>query len=79
MDLLEQENIRLSGVVPGDVIRISVWIKGMDLHPDSAAAVGDAWSVAITPIFHNNIGNNAGWGEYLGKRHSIKVPECNII
>ena len=54
----------LSGVVPGDVIRISVWIKGMNLNPDSAAAVGDQWSVAITPIFHNTIGNNAGCGEF---------------
>ena len=66
----------VSGVVPGDVIRISVWIKGMDLHPDSAAAVGDAWSVAITPIFHNTIGNNAGWGEFWSRDIPLKFPNA---
>ncbi len=64
----------VSGVVPGDVIRISVWIKGMNLNPDSAAAVGDAWSVALTPIFHNTIGNNAGWGEFWSRDIPLKFP-----
>ena len=64
----------LSGVVPGDVIRISVWIKGVGLYPDSAAAVGDQWSVAITPIFHNTIGNNAGWGEFWSRDIPLKFP-----
>lgn len=66
----------VSGVVPGDIIRISVWIKGMDLHPDSAAAAGDQWSVAITPIFHNTIGNNAGWGEFWSSDIPLKFPNA---
>ncbi len=66
----------LNGIVPGDIIRISVWIKGKDLFPDSAAAVGDQWSVAITPIFHNTIGNNAGWGEFWSRDIPLKFPNA---
>ena len=66
----------LSGVVPGDVVRISVWIKGMNLLPDSAAAVGDSWSVAITPIFHNTIGNNSGWGEFWSSDIPLTFPNA---
>jgi len=66
----------LSGVVPGDVIRVSVWIKGMNLKPDSAAAVGDPWTVAITPIFHNTVGNNAGWGEFWASDIPLKFPNA---
>ncbi|MFZ1685430.1 MAG: T9SS type A sorting domain-containing protein, partial [Candidatus Zixiibacteriota bacterium] len=67
-----QDISTLSGVVPGDVIRISVWIKGMDLHPDSAAAVGDSWSIAITPMFHNTIGNNSGFGDFWASDIPLK-------
>ena len=49
---------------PGDVVRISVWIKGANLQPDSAIAVGDQWSVSITAIYHTTINNNDGWGQY---------------
>ncbi|MFA4924387.1 MAG: T9SS type A sorting domain-containing protein, partial [Ignavibacteriaceae bacterium] len=66
----------LNGIVPGDILRISVWIKGMNLKPDSAAAVGDAWSVALTPIFHNTIGNNAGWGEFWASDIPLKFPNA---
>ncbi|MGD8778000.1 MAG: hypothetical protein PVH88_03455, partial [Ignavibacteria bacterium] len=53
----------LSDVEVGDVLRISVWLKGSNLKPDSASSVGDQWSLSITPIFHNTVGNNEGWGE----------------
>jgi hypothetical protein len=49
---------------PGDWLRISVWIKGANLQPDSAIAVGDQWSVSITAIYHTTIDNNEGWGQY---------------
>jgi hypothetical protein len=68
---------QLIDVVPGDVIRISVWVKGMNLNPDSAAAVGDAWSVAITPMFHNTIGNNAGFGDFWASDIPLKFP--NVV
>ena len=54
----------LTDVFPGDNLRISVWIKGMNLEPDSVIAVGDAWSISLTTIYHTTIGNNEGWGQY---------------
>ncbi|MFZ2322799.1 MAG: hypothetical protein WAV89_03775, partial [Ignavibacteriaceae bacterium] len=66
----------LSGVVAGDVVRISVWIKGMNLEPDSAAAVGDQWSVAITPTFHSTIGNNEGFNEIWSRDIPLKFPNA---
>ncbi|MBU2493799.1 MAG: T9SS type A sorting domain-containing protein, partial [Bacteroidetes bacterium] len=39
------------------------------------AAVGDQWSVAITPIFHNTIGNNAGWGEFWASDIPLVFPK----
>ncbi len=54
----------LGDIQPGDAIRVSVWVKGANLEPDSAIAVGDAWSVSLTAIYHTTIGNNAGFGDY---------------
>ena len=48
----------------------------MNLLPDSAAAVGDSWSVAITPIFHNTIGNNSGWGEFWASDIPLTFPNA---
>jgi hypothetical protein len=64
----------LNGVVPGDILRISVWIKGMDLYPDSVAAVGDQWSIAITPTFHSTIGNNEGFNQIWASDIPLKFP-----
>jgi hypothetical protein len=58
------KRFELTDVVPGDNLRISVWIKGANLNPDSALAVGDAWSISLTAIYHNTLGNNEGWGQY---------------
>ncbi len=66
----------LNGVVPGDVVRISVWVKGENLLPDSAAAAGDAWSVAITPILHKTVGNNAGFGDFWASDIPLKFPNA---
>jgi protein involved in polysaccharide export with SLBB domain len=65
----------LTGLEPGDVVRISVWMKGENLQPDSAAAVGDQWSVAITPIQHNTLGNNEGWGEFWSRDIPLVFPK----
>ncbi len=54
----------LDDAQPGDVLRISVWIKGANLEPDSAIAVGDPWSISLTAIYHTTIDNNEGWGQY---------------
>ncbi len=64
----------INDVKPGDVLRISVWLKGQDLDPTNVALVGDQAAFAITPIFHNTIGNNAGWGEFWAKDIPLKFP-----
>ena len=71
-----QDITALNGIVPGDILRISVWIKGMNLYPDSAAAFWDAWSVAITPMFHNTIGNNAGFGDFWASDIPLRFPNA---
>ena len=47
---------------PGDMVRISVWIKADNLVPDSAAAYPDPWSCGFTPIFFGSADNNSGFG-----------------
>ena len=54
----------LGDIQPGDNIRVSVWVKGANLQPDSAIVVGDPWSVSLTAIYHTTINNNDGWGQY---------------
>ena len=49
-------------IKPGDVVRISVWIKASGLYPDSAAKYPTTWAVGVTPQFFTDMGNNAGWG-----------------
>lgn len=68
-------NVDLQNVEAGDVIRISVWIKGENLHPDSVEAVGDQWTVALTPIFHETIGNNEGWGQIWASDIPLWFPD----
>ena len=58
------KRFELADVMPGDNLRISVWIKGMNLQPDSAMSVGDDWSVSLTAIYHTTLTNNEGWGQY---------------
>ncbi|KUG25997.1 hypothetical protein ASZ90_004177 [hydrocarbon metagenome] len=66
----------LENVQPGDILRISLWVKGENLEPDSVAVVGDQWSLAITPIFHNTIGNNEGWGEFWASDIPLIFPHA---
>jgi len=64
----------ITDLVPGDMIRISVWIKAMNLKPDSFYVVGDQWSVAITPIWHNTLGGNEGFGEIWASDIPLEFP-----
>ena len=66
----------LDGVVVGDVLRISVWIKGENLEPDSVISVGDQWSVALTPIFHTTLGGNEGFGDYWASDIPLVFPNA---
>ncbi len=58
------EKFALADVQPGDNIRLSIWVKGCNLYPDSAIAVGDPWRVALSAIYHTTMGNNEGWEQY---------------
>ena len=48
----------------GNWIGISVWVKGMNLNPDSAASVGQQWSIALSATYHSTMGNNEGFNQY---------------
>jgi hypothetical protein len=58
----------------GDVLRISVWLKGKDLDPQHAATVGDAATFSITPMLHNKVGNNEGFGDFWASDIPLKFP-----
>ena len=64
----------LANLNPGDMIRISVWIKAKNLSPDSFYVVGDQWSVAITPLWHNTLGGNEGFGEIWASDIPLEFP-----
>ncbi|MFH1195699.1 MAG: T9SS type A sorting domain-containing protein [bacterium] len=64
----------ITDVAVGDVLRISVWLKGKDLDPANVAAVGDQAKFAITPIFHNTLTNNEGWGEIWSSDIPLTFP-----
>jgi hypothetical protein len=56
----------LEGVGPGDVARISVWIKASNLVPDSAALYPTTWAVGFTYGFWKGVGNNDGFNSIDG-------------
>jgi len=56
----------LKGVGPGDVARISVWIKASNLVPDSAALYPTTWAVGFTYGFWKGVGNNDGFNSIDG-------------
>jgi hypothetical protein len=60
------------GINPGDIIRISVWIKASNLVPDSAAKHPETWAVGFTPLMFSSAGNNDGYDDIItssGDRH----------
>jgi len=48
-------------IVPGDIVRLSVWIKASGLVPDSAAKYPGTWAVGFTPLWFAKYGNNDGY------------------
>jgi len=64
----------LSEVKPGDILRISVWIKASSLVPDSAAKYPGTWSVGITPIFHSGYLPNDAYDEIGAKDLVFAFP-----
>ena len=53
-------------VNPGDIIRVSVWAKGANLIPDSAAAAPVTWAVGYTYGFFKGNGHNDGFNNVDG-------------
>src|SRR3989338_7065510 len=48
-------------ITPGDIIRLSVWIKASGLKPDSAAKYPGTGAVGFTPLWFAKYGNNDGY------------------
>lgn len=57
----QQDIAHLTNILPGDSIRINVWIKASGLYPDSAAKYPSTWAVGLTPGFFAGTGNNIGY------------------
>jgi len=55
-----------SGTGPGDIARISVWLKAHTLVPDSAALYPVTWAVGFTYGFWKGVGNNDGFNSIDG-------------
>ncbi len=62
------------GVSPGDIVRISVWIKAENLVPDSAAKYPDSWAFGLTPLTFAGAGNNDGYEVIWGPDLQFKFP-----
>ncbi len=62
----------LEGVGPGDVARISVWIKASNLVPDSADLYPTTWAVGFTYGFWKGVGNNDGFNSIDGYPHDMQ-------
>ena len=56
----------LDNVMPGDHLRISVWVKADSLVPDSAAANPVTWAIGFTYGFFKGNGNNDGFNNIPG-------------
>ena len=63
-------------IKPGDVIRISVWLKGSGLYPDSAAKYPSTWSVGLTPLFFSKYGNNDGYDVLGGNDYQFVLQNA---
>jgi hypothetical protein len=62
-------------IKPGDIIRLSVWIKANNLEPDSAFAYPSTWAVGLTPQFFTKLGNNDGW-DGTGNDYQFTFPNA---
>ncbi|MHB8852480.1 MAG: FlgD immunoglobulin-like domain containing protein, partial [Ignavibacteriaceae bacterium] len=64
----------LTGINPGDIIRLSVWVKADSLQPDSADANPTTWAVGFTPGFFEGNGNNIGYNPVMQNDYQFKFP-----
>jgi hypothetical protein len=68
----QQDIAHLTNILPGDSIRISVWIKASGLYPDSAAKYPSTWAVGLTPGFFSTNNNNAGYNPLPGSQNDYQ-------
>ncbi|MBK7259259.1 MAG: T9SS type A sorting domain-containing protein [Ignavibacteriae bacterium] len=65
---------QISGVNPGDRLRLSVWLKASNLVPDSAALYPGTWSVGFTPLWFAKAGNNDGYDVLSSADYTWQFP-----
>jgi FlgD Ig-like domain len=67
---------QLSDIKAGDVLRISMWIKGDNLVPDSAALYPGTWAIGVTPIFHTGYQPNDNYDEVGASDYTFTLPNA---
>ena len=72
--VIENNTSSINGANPGDILRISVWIKANNLVPDSAALWPETWSVGFTPLTFAGAGNNDGYDVIWGPDMHFTFP-----
>jgi hypothetical protein len=65
---------QLASASEGDVLRITVWLKGENLVPDSAAVDPGSWSVGLTPLWFAKGGNNDGYDVIQANDYTWQFP-----
>jgi hypothetical protein len=58
----------------GDILRLSAWLKGSSLVPDSAALYPGTWSVGFTPLWFAKGGNNDGYDVITSSDYTWQFP-----
>jgi hypothetical protein len=67
---------QLTNINAGDVLRISMWLKGSNLVPDSAAMYPGTWAVGVTPIFHTGYKSNDNYDEIGAHDFAFTLPNA---
>jgi hypothetical protein len=61
-------------VKAGDIVRLTAWLKGANLVPDSAALYPGTWSVGFTPLWFAKGGNNDGYDVIQSSDYTWQFP-----
>ncbi|MDR3609331.1 MAG: FlgD immunoglobulin-like domain containing protein, partial [Ignavibacteriaceae bacterium] len=67
-----------SNITPGTALKINVWVKALNLYPDSAKKNPGSWSVGVTPLYFATSGDNAGYNNFPNaKDYPFAFPDTN--
>jgi hypothetical protein len=61
-------------IVEGTILRLTAWLKGSNLVPDSAALYPGTWSVGFTPLWFDKGGNNDGYNPFGANDFTWQFP-----